>query len=159
MLLFLGPFSVALQTKSVARFVKFNFRDDTESLVVILDNIVKIAKFIIIFQVIIWFTHSRETKINISFNEQICFIKFLMDMVIIYMYVLLIHLLIGWKNSPGKAFEMLSLDRESLGDNKCTYWGLPGISRSDFLIVLDPSVTVETLLHLSMHLIFKKFVF
>lgn len=95
MLLFLGPFSVALQTKSVAWFVKFNFKDDTESLVVILDNILKIAKFIIIFQVIIWFTHSPESKMSISFNEQICFIKFFMNMVIIYMYVLLIHLLIA----------------------------------------------------------------
>lgn len=35
-------------------------------------------------------------------------------------------------------------------------WGLHGIWRSDFLIVLDLSVTVETRPHFLMHLIFFK---
>lgn len=42
--------------------MKFNFRDDAEGLVVILGNILKISNFIIIFQVIMCFTHSPESK-------------------------------------------------------------------------------------------------
>lgn len=51
---------------------------------------------------------------NINFNEQICFCRVFMNMITIYMYVLFIYLLIAWKKSPGEAFEMLSLEGESL---------------------------------------------
>lgn len=60
------------------------------------------------------FIHSPESKMNISFNAQICFCRVFMNMITIYMYVLFIYLLIDWKKSPGKAFKMLSLEGESL---------------------------------------------
>lgn len=61
--------------------MKLNFRDDAEGLVVILGNSLKMSKFIIIFQVIMCFTHSPESKKYIGFNEQICFYRFFMNMV------------------------------------------------------------------------------
>lgn len=105
------------------------------------------------FQFIVYLTHSSESKMGISFKEQFCsFFHECCNSLHAYAFGLFTNCSKKvsresfWHASIGGWFITCQMQKNKLNgeQQKLFYsWGLPGISKSDFLVVLDLSVTVE----------------